>query len=377
MKINYTIVEKGRFWAGILLAQFILFYAFSKLPSAVKAFEFFFEIQKNLHLTIFSWIPVSVGDIFYISIFAFLFFIIVKIIRKKNIKKQVTRLFILLNIVYFFYQVFWGMLYFQQPIIENLSNQKPTNSELKAFSLHYLERCKKSRNLIKEDKNRVFRINDIDRVKKEILINQREIPRFINGKLPVEERSIKPSIFKKLMSYTGIYGYYNPFTAEAQYNEMLPSTSLAFTIAHETAHQIGYAREQEANFIGFLIGRNSKDPELRYSTDFFVLRSLLNALSTDNPDFVHSVIENYSPGMQRDSKFEKEFRKQHKGWLDTFFGYANDIFLKTNQQEGSITYSYFVDLLIRYEREENKKNRVSQHDSKNTNDEKKFIALEP
>jgi len=54
--------------------------------------------------------------------------------------------------------------------------------------------------------------------------------------------------------------------------------------------------------------------------------------------------------MKRDRLAEKKFVKQHEGVLDVFFGYTNDLFLKSNQQDGSITYSYFVDLLVRYER---------------------------
>ena len=36
--------------------------------------------------------------------------------------------------------------------------------------------------------------------------------------------------------------------------------------------------------------------------------------------------------------------------MNAFFAFTNDLFLKTNQQEGAVTYSYFVDLLVRYER---------------------------
>ena len=44
------------------------------------------------------------------------------------------------------------------------------------------------------------------------------------------------------------------------------------------------------------------------------------------------------------------FSAQNQGLLNDFFSTANDLFLKSNQQEGSVTYSYFIDLLVRYER---------------------------
>ena len=152
------------------------------------------------------------------------------------------------------------------------------------------------------------------------------------------------------MSYSGILGYYNPFTAEAQFNANLPSTFIPFTLSHESAHQLGFAREQEASFIGYLSGKDSKNVDLKYSTEYFVLKSLLNSLAEKDEVFVKNILKNYSAGMKRDRLAEKEFVKNHEGILDTFFGITNDLFLKTNQQEGSITYSYFVKLLVQYNR---------------------------
>jgi len=48
------------------------------------------------------------------------------------------------------------------------------------------------------------------------------------------------------MSYLGIGGVYFPFTGEANVNISMPHTSIPFTACHEMAHQIGFAREDEA-----------------------------------------------------------------------------------------------------------------------------------
>ena len=53
--------------------------------------------------------------------------------------------------------------------------------------------------------------------------------------------------------------------------------------------------------------------------------------------------------MKRDRMAELMFRKKHEGWLQGFFGITNDLFLKSNRQDGAVTYSYFVNLLVRYE----------------------------
>ena len=243
------------------------------------------------------------------------------------------------------------MLYFQTPIIKKLSSQEePTVEKAKILALKYLEKCKETRRLTKEDNNGVFIITDLKAVQQEILSQQTKLPQNISDKKAPEINAFKPSLFKNVMNFTGILGYYNPFTAEAQFNSQLPNTLVPFTSAHESSHQLGFAREQEANFVGYLIGINSKNLELRYSTEYFTLKSLLNYIVDEDPEFVKNALKNYSKEMKKDRAYEKAFVLKHQGVLDDFFGFTNNLFLKSNQQEGSITYSYFIDLLLNYEK---------------------------
>lgn len=376
---NRKIVYKKRFWAGILLAQFLLFFVFSKLKFMISFFEYFFEIQKSFHQTLFSWIPFSIGDVLYVLLGAFILFCIIKNFKKKTRNAGLLRLLIGINSFYFIYQIFWGMLYFQTPIIDKLKKGDQSDTSLerrKELALQYLEKCKTTRKLVSQDKNGVFIVTDLEKIQKEILYQQSKLPALISNKKAPQINSFKPSLFKYVMSFTGILGYYNPFTAEAQYNSELPSTFLPFTSAHESSHQLGFAREQEANFVGYLIGIHSGNLELRYSTEYYTLKSLLNSIAYEDENFVKTALKNYSPEMKKDRLYERAFIYKHQGLLDDFFGFTNNLFLKSNQQEGSVTYSYFIDLLLHYEKIVLKqKNRIRRYDSKNTNDEKKFITL--
>ena len=346
-----TIYKKKRFWAGILLAQFLLFFMFSRSEAMITFFSRFFELQKRIHQLIFSWVPFSAGDIFYIVLGIALVYLFTGCLVKKKRRKSLFSLLILINLLYFVYQVFWGMLYFQTPIIKKLASQRePDYGKAKRLALQYLDQCKRTRQEVHEDKNGIFIVTDLKAVQKEIFKQQENLPVYISGKSAPQINSFKPSLFKNVMSFTGILGYYNPFTAEAQYNSQLPSTFIPFTSAHESSHQLGFAREQEANFIGYLIGIRTDNKELRYSTEYFTLKSLLNFVVQEDPEFVKYVIRNYSPAMKRDRMYEKMFVRKHQGLLDDFFGFTNNLFLKSNQQDGSVTYSYFIDLLLNYEK---------------------------
>lgn len=353
MHINQTMFKKKRFWAGILLAQILLFFLASKTAIFISFFEGIFDLQKKYHQKLFSHIPFSVGDIFYILIGLGILNFVYQLFSPQRRKKILFRALLFTNLLYLIYQIFWGLLYFQKPISDELPKVEITKIELQQLALKYLELSKKSREKVEEDQNGVFIITNLKEIESEILKAQRIENDIIFIKKGTNVNAFKKSIFGKLMSYTGILGYYNPFTAEAQYNPNLPSSYLPFTLAHESAHQLGYAREQEANFIGFLIGKNSSDPAVRYSTEFFVLKSLIRALSEHDQDIAKQMIQQFSPALKRDFIAEKMFMEKHAGLLDIFFAFTNDLFLKSNQQEGSVTYSYFVDLLIRYEKAKN------------------------
>lgn len=348
MDTNKNIFLKNKFWAIILVAQFSLFYILSKIDFAVDYFSKLYEWKKNFHVILFSKFGFSVGDFIYTLVSLYLIFAVTHLIRKKK-SETLKQLLIFINITYFIYQCFWGMLYFQNPIIEKLQKKDITEQNLKKLTIKYLQLCKETREKVSEDKNGIFIINDFQKVEKEILSQQKNLPPQITCKKPIETLSVKRSLYNQSMNYTGILGYYNPFTAEAQYNPNLPATQVPFTLAHEISHQLGFAREQEASFIAYLCARNSKNLDLQYSVQLYVLKSLLRNLSVKNKVFVKGILSQYSDKMKKDRLSELEFLKNHESVLSDVFGFTNDLFLKSNQQDGSITYSYFITLLVRYE----------------------------
>lgn len=344
---NYN--RKIIYWVSILFAQFFLFYILSITTLGIRLANTIFELKKKSHQTIFSITNFSIGDIIYSFIFFFLLIIIYKIFRKKSRHAYLVKLLKTINILYFIYQIFWGLLYFQSPIIEKLPTKKISEETLSKLTLKYIHKTNISRNYVLQDKNGVFCIKNIEETKHKILENQKKIPRKFSEKQYTLIDNFKPTLLGKYFSYTGILGYYNPFTSEAQYNPQLPATYIPFTLAHESAHQLGFAREQEANFIAYLICKNSKNPDLEYSANLYVLKSLLNAQLEKNPEFVGQAKLFLSDAVKRDLENNKMFYENHQGWINNLFHTTNDLFLKSNRQEGSITYSYFIELLIRYE----------------------------
>ncbi|MFQ3582358.1 MAG: DUF3810 domain-containing protein [Chloracidobacterium sp.] len=68
-----------------------------------------------------------------------------------------------------------------------------------------------------------------------------------------------------LMARAGISGIFIPFTGEPHYDRYQPASSLPFTVAHEMAHQRGFAFESEANFVATIVCLRAEHPYIRYS----------------------------------------------------------------------------------------------------------------
>jgi len=334
--------SRKRFWASLWLAQFCAFYLVSKTETGVFFFERLFSLSQNFRIKLVKYIFISLGDIFYLTVSILSILFIFYLFKKNNVNRNLKYILIFINVIYFVYQASWGMLYFQKPLL-NRSKIKPINTEiLKPLAEYYLNECIKLR---KQMHGEIFKIESLSKIKKEIKFQQKNIAKKYNKGNNIDI-TLKPSIYSLPMSFTGILGYYNPFTSESQYNSHAPDTEIPFTLAHESAHQIGFAREEEANFIAYLIGENTLDNDIKYSVYWFTLKNILYNIAKKDLEYSRNFLKNLPEEILNDYKEERKFRKEHQGKLNEFFSFTNNIFLKSNRQEGSITYNYFIYLLL-------------------------------
>lgn len=82
---------------------------------------------------------------------------------------------------------------------------------------------------------------------------------------PTEPIRVKRTLFPRLLSRWGLLGYHAAWTGEAVIVPTAPPYTLAFTAAHEAAHQAGVMCEGEASFAAYLALISSPDPALAYA----------------------------------------------------------------------------------------------------------------
>jgi hypothetical protein len=300
----------------------------------------------------FGLIPFSVGDVLYfIAIFLILKWLWKK--RKTFRTEWKANLLTALSMVSVFYLLFnllWGINYTRVKLSEKMQIQTEyTDADLLAFTKKIIEKTNEVHSrIVSNDSLKVVPIYTQGQVFEK---NQNGYAALANQYpfFTYETPSIKRSIISLPLSYMGFAGYLNPFTNEAQVNYKLPMYNFPTTACHEMAHQIGYASESEANFIGFLASVKNDDPYFQYSGYVFALRYCLGNWEIRDEKVLNELLKTVHPGILKNFRESEEFWDSYESFLETGFHIFYDNFLKINQQEeGLESYSRFVDLLVNY-----------------------------
>lgn len=172
-----------------------------------------------------------------------------------------------------------------------------------------------------------------------------------NFSAPVKRLAISP-----LMTYTHISGIYTFFTGEANLNTNYPEYVNVFTVAHEMAHQRGIARENEANFIAYLVCTESDDAYMQYSgylNMFEYLVSALNKVSSKEASELYSALDRRV--YHELVSYSDFFDKYNDSAASEVAGTVNDVYLQSQGTPGTQSYGMVVDLAVEHYKATNEK----------------------
>lgn len=160
---------------------------------------------------------------------------------------------------------------------------------------------------------------------------------------------LKAVSFSEVMSYMHLTGVYTYMTGEANINNDFPDYTIPFTAAHELAHQRGIARENEANFVAFLVCLASEDAYIRYSGYMNLLIYTGNALASADTEAYRELCKHYDPAIAYEFIAYSEFYKKYEdSTLGEISGSINDAYLQIQGTPGTRSYGMVVDLAVSY-----------------------------
>ncbi len=344
-------------WGGSLLLFALLIRLYSASSARVEnsySNGFYPPVAAFLR-HVFGWIPFSFGDVLYGSFGAWLLWKIIKGIIAL-FKKRVTRksfaagclkMLIIILSIYVFFNISWGINYNRRGIAEqlHLKMDKYSINDLSSLDSMLVEK-------VNTAKQSLVNSNAVYPTSKELFAKVQVAFSAVDSVYPFLQYhtiSIKPSLWGWLGNYTGFTGYYNPFTGEAQVNTTVPKFLQPFISCHEVAHQLGYAKEMEANFVGYLAASASPDDLFHYSVylDLF-LYSSRNLFMSDSVA-AKTFAKQLSPAVKTDIKELREFTRRHRNPIEPVIRWLYGKYLQSNQQpQGVLSYDEVTSFMIAY-----------------------------
>lgn len=344
---------------GLLLLVFLaaLIKIFSLFPEAVEHYysDGFYPVISKSQRLLLGWIPFSVGDIFYFLAGIYLLIKAVDFI-KRMICRKMDRSYLLHAgkkvltaslLVYIIFNVLWGLNYNRVGIAKQL--QLTRQEVLIPDLMNVMQQI-------------VYRINTLDSLaranrlplKKKKILFQGSVFSYQtlaeqNTLFKYSRVSVKPSLYSYLGNYMGFTGYYNPFSGEAQVNTTVPVFIQPFITCHEIGHQLGYAKESEANFAGYLSASSSSSPAFRYSAYFDLYlygRRYVYLLDSVRGKQLDNQL---NPGIRKDIRDLREFLNRHANPVEKIIDRLYSQFLKANEQPaGRVSYNEVIVWVIAY-----------------------------
>lgn len=160
---------------------------------------------------------------------------------------------------------------------------------------------------------------------------------------------VKPVMLSEPWTYTHIAGVYTYFTGEANINVNFPDYTLPYTAAHEMAHQRGIARENEANFVAFLVCIASDDEYIRYSGYLNLYEYVSSALYSADKEAYAEVRSGLDPKARVEmSAYSKFFDKYRENIAADVTESVNNTYLTIQGTPGTKSYGMVVDLAVAY-----------------------------
>ena len=158
----------------------------------------------------------------------------------------------------------------------------------------------------------------------------------------------------KKLGWAGIYsamgktGITVPLTGEAAVNPNIPDQGIPFAMAHEMAHRLCIAREDETNFSAFLACAENESIEYQYSGYFMAYRFCISALESVDAAAAETVASGCSETLLADIEgYDRYFDENRDDQMTMLVEEVTDTYEEATTDE-EVRYSSVCDYLVNW-----------------------------
>ena len=320
-------------FALALIPQILLLNFIKNNPSIIDDYypDYLYSNILKINSFIYSDINIPIGEILYLILIVILIYLVYRVFSFKL--NDLVNLLAFISVVYFIFYSFWGLNYFKTSISYKLNIKNDYEFEELDNTLNFI----------------IARINEEVPLLQDF--NELNFLEITN----MNDLNVKQSLAPSYLLLQTVSGHFIPFTSESVVNFDIPKIDLPVVIFHEYAHQMGYADEAEASFIGFMKAVESNNANVRYSGYFNALLNLLNEINKNHKEELENYTSKLNDRVISDINYYMEFwSKYSNNYFDKVQKYIYDLYLKSNNQEaGIMTYNKVSNFIIDYyQREE-------------------------
>jgi Protein of unknown function (DUF3810) len=341
----------------VIVTLIVLIKIFSFYPYAVEKYysNGIYPVISRVLRFLFGWLPFSIGDIVYAVAAVYLIVKLVRFVRSvfktkgdRKVWWNGLRWFIFYSLlVYTVFNILWGLNYNRLGMAYQMQLQmKPySTDELKQVMTIIVKRLDTTNVQALQTRNIYLSTQSLFAES----FHCYQLAEAHYPHLSYSARSVKSSLFRSVGDYLGYSGYYNPFTGEAQVNTTVPVFVQPFTTCHEMGHQLGYAKENEANFAGYLSAKLSPDVAFKYSVYFDLYSYGIGELYGRDSVFAIELNKQKPLQVKKDIIALRTFYNAYENPVEPYIRTLYSQYLRANEQpSGMQSYNEVMAFLIAY-----------------------------
>ena len=295
----------------------------------------------------FGWVPFPIWELLLALLIAALIAGLIYAIRKARVLGFLTAALELIVLLTALFVGLWGLNGFAPTIGEQtgLEVKAYTTDQLKAAAAWYADQASAWSLRVERDEKGDVKLPEFSAMSDEAVKAYGRLAGQ-NARFADPAPRVKPLLVSEAFAYMGTTGIFVCLTGEAGVSTDTFPLSQPFTICHELGHSLAVAREDEANYLGFLACRASEDPLFQYSGWYSAYIYCYNTLYGENAKAARALWERCTPELVHDTNVHVEHNQQYEGKVQEAAQAVNNAYIKTFDEAGVKSYGLVVDYLI-------------------------------
>lgn len=296
-----------------------------------------------------SVLPLAVWELAVVALVLWFVVTLIRALVRRRIVRWLAGLLLLVCMFAFAFVGVWGLNYYAPSMQSRLElpERQYSAAELKEAALYYRDMANATAPLVERDENGVMCAGDFDELANAAGDGYKTLAQTMEC-FDGSTVRVKKLLSSPILGATGTTGVFICLTGESGVSTTTFSASLPFTMCHEIGHRMAFAREDEANFAGYLACEASERADFRYSGYYSAYIYCYNALHRVDPTAAAEVRQGCCSELLTDcAAASAHYDELENKTASTVYTEVYDTYLKGFSVESGVqSYGEVADLLL-------------------------------